>query len=440
MADAEGVNTNCDEIIRTRRNTEWARAHDNMLTNYQKWRKHGSVKAALLLFLAVLPLWSAETIVVSAGDHDRRNTVITFRAGTNDRALRAGNKTFPLQVNEDGTASFVVDELSKGKELRLRLEAVSGPKASSGSSPAEAGTPYLEARWDKAKVKIGPSPEPWLEYQGTPSALPRPNIKQLFQRGAYLHPIRTLSGKVITDDYPLDHVHHHGVWWAWTKTEFDGRTPDFWNMGGGTARVDFVAMEKTWEGPVHAGFVAKHRFVDLSAPTPAGVLNEKWEVRIYNNGGNGIWIFDLTSTQECATDKPLKLPEYHYGGLGFRGHWDWNGKTNVDFLTSEGITDRVKGHGTRARWCDISGLVGGSRAGITIMCHPENFRAPQPMRLHPSEPFFCYTPQQGGDMEITPGKPYVSRYRFVVHDGPPDKDVIERLWNDYAHPPVVKVN
>jgi len=79
------------------------------------------------------------------------------------------------------------------------------------------------------------------------------------------------------------------------------------------------------------------------------------------------------------------------------------------------------------------------QAGMAILCHPENFRAPQHMRLHPSEPFFCYAPQQGGDMEIAPGKKYVSRYRFVVHDGPPNKEVIDRLWNDYASPPKVTV-
>ena len=42
-------------------------------------------------------------------------------------------------------------------------------------------------------------------------------------------------------------------------------------------------------------------------------------------------------------------------------------------------------------------------------------------------------------MEIKPGEKYVSRYRFVVHDGPPNKAELDGLWNDYAHPPGVKV-
>ncbi|MCI0744523.1 MAG: PmoA family protein [Verrucomicrobia subdivision 3 bacterium] len=397
------------------------------------------MKALLICMCGALSAAVAQsaTVTVAAGEHDRRNTVVTFAfrdARPGNAILRGENRTYDLQISGDGTAAFVLDELPKGKQLKLEVV------------PGGAGG-RMTATHDGKKVKIGQSTStqqasparPWLEYQAQPSELPREDVKAIFQRGAYLHPIRTLSGRVITDDYPANHAHHHGLWWAWTKTEFDGREPDFWNMGAGKGKVDFVAIPKTWNGPVHAGFVSRHKFVDLTTGQPMTALNETWEVRAYGNANQGGWIFDLTSIQECAGPHPLKLPEYHYGGLGFRGHWDWNGKTNTFFLTSEGETDRVKGHGTRARWCDISGFVEGEQAGITILCHPDNFRAPQHMRLHPSEPFFCYTPQQGGNMEIAPGQKYTSRYRFIVHDGPPDKDRNDRIWSDYAHPPVVRV-
>ena len=84
-------------------------------------------------------------------------------------------------------------------------------------------------------------------------------------------------------------------------------------------------------------------------------------------------------------------------------------------------------------------MVDGQLAGIAILGHPDNFRAPQPMRIHPDEPFFCFAPSQLGQWEIKPGTPYVSRYRFIVADGPPDEAEINRLWNDYAHPPRVIV-
>jgi hypothetical protein len=83
--------------------------------------------------------------------------------------------------------------------------------------------------------------------------------------------------------------------------------------------------------------------------------------------------------------------------------------------------------------------VNGKQTGVVILDHPQNFRAPQPMRLNPTEPFFCYAPSQLGDFAIEPGKPYVSRYRFVVFDGAPDASEIDRLWNDYARPVEVTV-
>jgi hypothetical protein len=153
-----------------------------------------------------------------------------------------------------------------------------------------------------------------------------------------------------------------------------------------------------------------------------------------------VWIFDLESVQTCATDEPLILPEYHYGGLGFRGHWEWNGADKTHWLTSNGEKDRIKGHATRANWCYLGGDVGGKRGGVAILCHPENFRAPQPMRIHPTEPFFCYAPQQLGEMRIEPGKPYVSKYRFVVMDGEPAKERIDALWKVYAEPVEVAVD
>ena len=59
--------------------------------------------------------------------------------------------------------------------------------------------------------------------------------------------------------------------------------------------------------------------------------------------------------------------------------------------------------------------------------------------MHPTEPFFNFAPQQAGGLEIKPGQPFVARYRFVVADGAPDKAELDRLWNDYAHPPKVTV-
>lgn len=380
--------------------------------------------------------FAADTLAairVRAGQFNLTNVVVSvelppeLRQSQQLRGL--DGKAIPLQVDKDGTGWFIISGLAKNQ--LGQYEIIAGGTATDDRA-------VLQKEGKRLKGAVAGKPVLW--YQGEPGDLPRTNIAPEFRRGGYIHPLLTLSGRAVTDDYPPNHIHHHGVWWAWTKTEFQGREPDFWNMGQKKGRGEFVGIDHTWSGPVHSGFKARHRFVDLTAPTPVTALNDEWEVRIYPaTADDKLWMFDLVSTQTTATEAPLKLPEYHYGGLGFRGNWAWNGKDKCFFLTSEGETDREKGNFTRGRWCAIWGNVDGQPAGVTILGSPQNFGAPQPMRLHPSEPFFCYAPQQLGPMEIVPGKPYVSRYRFLVHDGPPDKELIEHFWQEFADPPRVEV-
>jgi hypothetical protein len=377
------------------------------------------------------------TVTVAAGSLDRRDTVVTFTlpkdlSGTSFSLRDETGASIPLQVAATHQATFVLPELKAGTTRTYRLEEVKPAKASAAQDV------QLLKEGDRFTLKV--AGRRVFTYQGQPGELPGADIKPIFRRGGYLHPVYTPSGRLVTDDFPPDHRHHHGIWFAWTKTEFEGRHPDFWNMGDGTGKVEFVALDQTWSGPVHAGFTARHRYVDLSGPAAKTVLKEVWQVMGYGVGGGQkpYSMFDLVSTHECATASPLVLPQYHYGGVGFRGHRDWLSKDNCFFLTSEG-KDRSNGHGTRAKWCHIGGRVEGQLAGTAVLDHPGNFRSPQPMRINPDQPFFCYAPSQLGQWEIASGKPYISRYRFIVYDGPPDVVELNRLWNDYANPPQVTV-
>jgi len=393
----------------------------------------------VLLIAAVLGLTSSivsaqNRIVVEAGDYDRRETIVECQlpAGVSGLAANDG-ATVAVQHDADGRAWFVVPELKRG--TRKVFEFIKLAPAS-----------QVAAKADDAAVTLTAFGKTALVYRTEKSPLPpnRPDLKPIFRRGGYIHPVLSPSGRQVTDDYPANHKHHHGIWFAWTKTDFEGRSPDFWNMGDGKGTVEFVALDKTWSGPVHAGFISRHRQVDLTAPQPKTALNETWSVKLYAVGQNAkqpYFLFDLTVTDECATDAPVKLPEYRYGGICVRGNWAWNGRTNAWVLTSEGETDRAKGdkNQVRARWVHLGGRVDGQFTGIAGLGHPDNFRAPEPVRLNPAEPYFNFTQQQAGDFEITPGKPYTVRYRFVVADGAPDRAELDRLWNDFAHPVKVTV-
>src|SRR5438093_7246162 len=320
----------------------------------------GALACALTIFeYAVL----AATVTVEAPQADWEHAVVEFKLPkiVSFNAVKdSSGKTLPLQVENNGHAAFQIAKPGAGERFELVEAAV---------------RENIKAEKEGKKLQFSAQGKPLLQYQAEPGEFPRQNIKELFRRGGYIHPIFSPSGKVITDDFPPNHIHHHGVWFAWSNAEFEGRATDFWNMGDGKGKVEFAGLGENWSGPVYGGFRSRHRYVDLTAGEPKTALNEDWEVRIYSRfPGEQFWIFDLICTQRCATKAGIKLPEYRYGGIGFRGNWAWNGADACHFLTSDGITDRIKGHATHGRWCDISGAIDGQECGIAILGHPDNFR------------------------------------------------------------------
>jgi Methane oxygenase PmoA len=395
--------------------------------------------AAVALSAVLLARANAEDLRVSAGKLDRHNSVVSFRLpSTYDSKtnwqIQDGAETVPLQVLPNGQAVFILRDLKANQSKTFTIKPAD---AKAAAAAAAALSPFPQ---DAQSLTFSTAGKDVLRYVGATTLLPE-GYDPAYARGGYIHPVSTPAGRIVTDDYPPNHKHHHGIWFPWTKTEFEGRHPDFWNMGAKTGRVEAVGWPSPFSGPVAQGFTAKHRFIDLTAePDPKPALNETWRVTLYALPASDkpFFVFDLVSTQTCASDSPLILPQYYYGGLGFRGNRAWDGKENCFFVTSEGKT-RENGNQTAARWVHMGGKVDGEWAGIAILGHPENFRAPQPVRLHPTEPFACFAPSQAGDWKIEPGKPYVSRYRFVVADGKPDAELIERLWKDYANPVEVSV-
>ena len=244
-----------------------------------------------------------------------------------------------------------------------------------------------------------------------------------YGRSGFIHPVYTPSGRVLTAGFPGDHMHQHGLMFAWTSAEFDGRDVDFWNS---KKEAGFIEHVETVRADADA-IVVKLRHIDETATTPIVVLKETWEIeRVPHESMN---VFDLVSTQTCATDRPLKIKAFHYGAMCIRGPSAWLKQATM--ITNEG-KQRVEGNHSRPNWVTLSGQIDGQACGIAAMSHPTNFRTPQPVRLHPNKPYFCFAPMVLGGFQIEPGKPYVSRFRFVAFDGEPDADQLNALWGQYA--------
>lgn len=392
----------------------------------------------LLMLISGAALATPVKLTVHGSDVEQTNAIVTFDApnewkGEHWLSSKGGSLTCKLQVADSGKAALIVPKI--GPRETITFTATSRPPVlvAEGIQVEETDRVLRFSNQSREKKQT------IFDYQMEAGPVPA-GVSEVFKHGAHLHPVYSPSGRLVTGNHPIDHRWHRGIWMAWTKTEFGEEHPDFWNQGKEgkdksedqiLAEVRFDSLVKRWSGPVQGGFISKHRFLDHSHGITKDVLHETWEVHVYAVGS--AFVFDLISTQTCAGQVPLKLPLYHYGGLGVRGHEFWNPVDKVAMLTSEGH-DRKKGDSTKARWVHMGGEVEGQLTGMSILIHPDNFRFPQPLRLNPKNPQLCIAPSQEGDWSIEPGKPYVSKYRFVVSDGSADAQVIETAWQVYAKP------
>ncbi len=365
------------------------------------------------------------SLVIDAGQHARRDVLVEFAlpvsAACDWIAEDDAGRSTPVQSDAHGHGSTVLADLAAHERRRLRLRSATA-------------TTSVSARTQGEDIVLARGQRDVTRYRGGAGELPNGYAEEQ-RRAGYLHPLITPRGRMVTDDFPPHHQHHHGAWWAYADTLFQGRQMDFWNVGGKTGTVRCAGIDSSWSGAVHAGFVARHQFVDLTAPSGVQpVLDETWEIRLLANGGERWHLIDLLSVQRCSGADSADIQFYPYGGLGVRGRRDWDGADGMRFLTSDGLV-RANGNHSRARWCWMGGQVDGDPAGIAILGHPGNFRAPQSMRLHPNEPFFCFSPSPLGPWRIESGRLHVSRYRLAIGDGDADPAEIERLWRDFSEPP-----
>lgn len=405
----------------------------------------------LLTLVCILfcPMYAQEirlaVISVSTGSHDYFETPVSV-------ALDG-----VLLSQQDGELTLY--EVTAGERFLTpcQLENVLTPRLwwiLSGATPAgtertfelamtdsPAARPRMEARQSAESILLRRNGASLLNYQ-IKTVAPPEGVSPLFARSGFIHPLWSPGGEVLTCIQPADHYHHYGIWNPWTKAIFQGREIDFWNLGSGQGTVRFAGLLSLISGDVYAGFKVRQEHVDLTQSPEIIALNELWDVRAWNvSDPSKLWMWDLSTTLNCATDSSILLEAYRYGGgLGFRAVESWTNQ-NSAVLTSEGKT-RADADGSRARWCRVEGDDGnGGRMGILFMSHPANREHPEPMRVWPLDAnngrgdlFFEFCPIREKSWRLNPGRDYSLRYRMVVFSGELTVQQCEQAWQDFAFP------
>ena len=299
----------------------------------------------------------------------------------------------------------------------------------------------LSVTQSKQQISVVSGEKPIIQYNIQSPAVPT-GIDAAYRRSGFLHPVRSPLGRIVTDTFPADHPHQHGIFFAWVKTKYDGTPVDFWNIAQASGRVLHKRVVSTFEGSDAAGFEVElvHRREKTTDSAAVDVLSEHWRVTVHVTDG-AFHSFDIESHQRALTDKPLVIEKYHYGGMALRGPTRWLtagdsfAKTNPSLTREESSflndkrSDRKKGNHEHAKWVALTGLTDGKPVTISVLCHANNFRASQAARLHPSKPYFCFAPCVDGEFVIDRDHPLVSKYRYLVTDKQPDPTWLDAQWD-----------
>ena len=106
-----------------------------------------------------------------------------------------------------------------------------------GLLTAAAGAGPVTARRDKehGRVDVAEGETPVLRYHFETVPVPKhlKGRKYAEARSDYIHPLYGPAGEVLTADYPNDHPHHRGMYWAWLEVYFEDADIPYWGYNQG---------------------------------------------------------------------------------------------------------------------------------------------------------------------------------------------------------------
>jgi hypothetical protein len=241
-------------------------------------------------------------------------------------------------------------------------------------------------------------------------------------RSTYVHPLFGLDGEVLTDDFPKDHYHHRGLFWAWPHVLVGTNHYDLWMIKGIEQRFErWLAREAGPGGAVlgvENGWYAGQR----------KVMQERVWLRVFPASGDARAVdVELVFTPQ---DQPIALAGAEgksYGGLTLR----FAPRTNTVITTPLGNSaDDLPM--TRLPWADLSATFPGAPAasGAAIFIAPDHPDYP-PMWLTRHYGVLCVGWPGTEAKQFPAGEPFRCRYRVWMHRGAAGKAVLESNYAAY---------
>ena len=324
-----------------------------------------------------------------------------------------------------------------GHSIRRLAFAVFGAwliAASSAHAEDDRGAPVEFAR-GSGKLTIAIDGLPVATYSYEDDQITRP----------YFAHVRVPSGIQVTRHHPpiegqdlTDHgTFHPGIWMAFG--DISGN--DYWRLAARVRHAEFVKEPKDGRG--EASFSVRNQYLDQHEPSKV-VCEEVARYTFLTRPEGYLLLWDSTFTSD---------DEFYFGdqeemGLGVRVATPIRVEASGDepappgngaILDSEGRKNGDQVWGNAADWCDYSGTMAGQHVGITLLCHPKNFR---PSWFHARDYGFvaanpfgrqAFGKGEASKVVVKAGEELRLRYGVLLHSAPAGtKPDLDAAYQDYV--------
>jgi hypothetical protein len=277
------------------------------------------------------------------------------------------------------------------------------------SSCAEKKSPF-EFSEDSQGVSLYEAGNPVFSYQREPKSL-----DGRFVCNNYFHPLYTIDGDTLTEEFPASHPHQRGVYWAWHQVYInDQSVGSSWMMNNLSHDIFDLQTEIT---DTTARLNLDIHWKSSQWENNRQFLHEKTSVTVHR-------MVDEVRKIDFEISMKALVPGVSVGGsdneLGYGG-FSLRIKTPEDmvFTSDRGLEIYERGQTRPIPWMDFSGSFGsdGEFSGITVLSHPSSADYP---------PVWILNPRSSMQNPVYPGRyrtelpvdtPVVLRYRLIIHKG-----------------------
>ena len=263
-----------------------------------------------------------------------------------------------------------------------------------------------------------------LFYQKEPK-----DLDGKYERCNYIHPMWGIDGTVLTEDFPADHLHHRGIFWAWHQIWIDGK-----RIGDGWEIKDFEQEVSDIEYISEKGGIAvlktevnwKSNLWEIQGEK-VPYLKEKATISIHPKTGNyrkidfEIRLLALEDNLSIGGSEDVK----GYSGFSVRMILS----QDVKFIGPPGEIEPKNEAVESAGYVNVTGSVGkdGNEGGIVMVDNSQNPGYPQSWILRSRNSMQNAAYPGNTTIPVSTTNPLVLKYSLIVYSGKMSDYRIERI-------------